>query len=325
MADDLILRCSLHDVPKLAGLTGGWRGELVQKTRGPLLSDLLLFQSGPLQVLHSTYNQGMIHAGEVPAGRRNIIVQLGDHAPYPLYGSEFAADEIGVMPSSREMDAVSPPDMSNMNISLPSEDFYALTELWGCGGLLKKMEHGGTFRPSPASLAELKGVLRRMSAHVRQGCGIYDFALIRTDIMTALADCFRSVSEVPDCVPPDSRSRIVRRAYEFVRECDGQSPTLADLCGAVGVSERTLLYAFRQRLGLSPKSFVKNFRLDRMREELLNSVSGRVTDIAIRWGFWHMGQLGVDYKRQFGELPSEALRREPTKAQFLFPSLLELH
>jgi AraC family ethanolamine operon transcriptional activator len=35
----------------------------------------------------------------------------------------------------------------------------------------------------------------------------------------------------------------------------------------------------------------------------------KVVDVANRWGFWHMGQLAADYRRQFGELPSETLRR----------------
>jgi AraC family ethanolamine operon transcriptional activator len=33
-----------------------------------------------------------------------------------------------------------------------------------------------------------------------------------------------------------------------------------------------------------------------------------VQDVAARWGFWHLGQFSLDYKRQFGELPSATLR-----------------
>jgi transcriptional regulator GlxA family with amidase domain len=32
-------------------------------------------------------------------------------------------------------------------------------------------------------------------------------------------------------------------------------------------------------------------------------------DVANAWGFWHMGQFARNYKRQFGELPSERYRR----------------
>ena len=36
----------------------------------------------------------------------------------------------------------------------------------------------------------------------------------------------------------------------------------------------------------------------------------RIADVANEWGFWHMGQLAADYRRHFGENPSETLRRQ---------------
>lgn len=33
-----------------------------------------------------------------------------------------------------------------------------------------------------------------------------------------------------------------------------------------------------------------------------------VQDVAARWGFWHMGAFASDYRRQFGERPSDTGR-----------------
>jgi AraC family ethanolamine operon transcriptional activator len=38
-----------------------------------------------------------------------------------------------------------------------------------------------------------------------------------------------------------------------------------------------------------------------------SGASSRIADVANRWGFWHMGQFAADYRRQFGELPSETV------------------
>jgi len=32
-----------------------------------------------------------------------------------------------------------------------------------------------------------------------------------------------------------------------------------------------------------------------------------LSDIAARWGFWHLSHFAADYKSMFGELPSETL------------------
>ena len=45
--------------------------------------------------------------------------------------------------------------------------------------------------------------------------------------------------------------------------------------------------------------------------ELWHSASSttRITDVANNWDFWHMGQFAADYRKLFGELPSETLAR----------------
>ena len=43
----------------------------------------------------------------------------------------------------------------------------------------------------------------------------------------------------------------------------------------------------------------------------------RVSDVASKWGFWHMSQFSSDYRKIFGELPSKTLTRNtqrPLKA-----------
>jgi len=38
----------------------------------------------------------------------------------------------------------------------------------------------------------------------------------------------------------------------------------------------------------------------------------KIGTIANRCGFWHMGRFAADYRRLFGELPSETLRSTRT-------------
>lgn len=39
-----------------------------------------------------------------------------------------------------------------------------------------------------------------------------------------------------------------------------------------------------------------------------------VTDIALKWGFAHLGRFAIEYKRAFGESPSATLRMRRVRA-----------
>ena len=85
--------------------------------------------------------------------------------------------------------------------------------------------------------------------------------------------------------------------------------TVDDICREVGVSHRTLEYAFRARFDLSPKAYIRTLRLNCVRKELRMSdpLTTSITKVANRWGFWHMGQFAADYRKLFVEIPTETL------------------
>jgi hypothetical protein len=83
-----------------------------------------------------------------------------------------------------------------------------------------------------------------------------------------------------------------------MRACLGEPLSLLDLCRELGVSERTLLYAFREVRGLSPKAYFRAFRLNAVRQELKTAPdTATVHEIAQRWGFWHAGEFAAAYRR----------------------------
>jgi AraC family ethanolamine operon transcriptional activator len=105
-----------------------------------------------------------------------------------------------------------------------------------------------------------------------------------------------------------NRERLVRRADDYMRACLGEPLSLLDLCRELGVSERTLHYAFQEVRGLSPMAYFRAFRLNAVRQELKTAPdTATVQEIAQRWGFWHTGEFAAAYRRLFGELPSQTL------------------
>ena len=86
--------------------------------------------------------------------------------------------------------------------------------------------------------------------------------------------------------------------------------SIRSLCDEVGVGWTTLIHAFREHFGVTPKAYLRARQLNGAHRDLLEATSETViADVANRWGFWHMGQFAADYGRLFGELPSDTRRR----------------
>jgi len=114
-----------------------------------------------------------------------------------------------------------------------------------------------------------------------------------------------------------ARSDIVRVAEDHAMSRMDDAVHVTDLCKAAGVSERSLEYAFKEIMGLTPVNYLVRLRLHRVRQALLaaTQASSTVSAEALKWGFWHFGEFSRAYKACFGELPSDTLRRRPGDVQ----------
>lgn len=107
-----------------------------------------------------------------------------------------------------------------------------------------------------------------------------------------------------------NHSQLIKQAEKIMIENLNYPWTIQDLCEKLYVSQRTLRYAFQECLGVPPMAYLKIQRLKQVRHQLKASDPNQttVTGIAIQWGFWHMGKFAQDYRKMFGECPSETLR-----------------
>jgi AraC-like DNA-binding protein len=125
-----------------------------------------------------------------------------------------------------------------------------------------------------------------------------------------------ALSATADDQPPRSddtrsaQSRIVKHAEDYALAHMGDRLYVTDLCKAAGVSERSLEYAFKGIMGMTPVAYLTRVRLHRVRQAL-QAATARSTTVAVEalnGGFWHFGEFSRAYRDCFGELPSETLR-----------------
>lgn len=111
-------------------------------------------------------------------------------------------------------------------------------------------------------------------------------------------------------VAAQQHTRLILACERLVLNEDVLSVELDELARRSGYGRRALELIFNRSLGMPPGRWFLNIRLNGvMRDLLLAPPDSQVTTVASRWGFQHLSRFAFQYRRAFGELPSETLRR----------------
>ncbi len=133
--------------------------------------------------------------------------------------------------------------------------------------------------------------------------------LLHTATLTTFANSYLPIPNLYD--RRDATAAVVQRAIGYL-ESNAQLPiTVGDVAMHCRVSVRTLQYAFRTQLAMSPMAYLRRIRLDGVHRDLITadfSTGATVTAIASRWGFYNQGKFAEYYRSAYGRLPSQTLR-----------------
>lgn len=165
------------------------------------------------------------------------------------------------------------------------------------------------------AVATLAGTIRQANTLIAQGAtGSHVSHNLEAALRADLADV---LAVGPAAAPSESATdKVVAECIEAARAL-GPVPNVVELAEEVGASGRWIRAAFNQRFGMPPSAWFRVRALHGVRRELTsaNPSQTSVTEIAMNWGFWHLGRFAGTYRRHFGELPSETLKQPPRQRQ----------
>ena len=118
-----------------------------------------------------------------------------------------------------------------------------------------------------------------------------------------IADAGLAVRE-GDGLRATRRADLVERARELMLEHVTDNLTVDEIAATLGVSRRVLRYAFQDAMGVSPYRYFLTERLHATRR-MLKTGNVSVTEACIGHGFSTPSRFASQYRRLFGELPSE--------------------
>jgi AraC-like DNA-binding protein len=103
----------------------------------------------------------------------------------------------------------------------------------------------------------------------------------------------------------------IRTAVDVI-EAEAHLPlTLSSIAARSQVSVRSLQQGFKRHLGMSPMSYLREVRLRRAHQTLIESDPSTVTvaSVAYDWGFTNLGRFAAAHAARYREPPAKTLRR----------------
>jgi AraC family ethanolamine operon transcriptional activator len=316
MSPSFVNRGRFGDFDLLNEATRGWDLDVRQLGRGPLRAEMFQVGVPSVVVTRVALDQCFDQSGAAPVGFRTFGFIEGGVSGVRWCDRALSDQDVTSFASGGDYHAVSGPSFAGHGISLSEERIAEVAATLEDVRLDALLEADGARVTScdPAALTELRNTLRR----VGEACASLPSAELARGLQDELESeipvrLLRALVSARDEVSPPSfgaRELAIRRALPYIEAHRDSLITVADLCRVTRLSRRTLLYAFKEHFGVSPKAYLTAIRLDGVRRDLIPcDPLVKVADVANRWGFWHLGQFAADYRRQFGELPSVTLRR----------------
>jgi AraC-like DNA-binding protein len=304
-----------RDFDQFQESTRGWDLDFRQLDRGALDAQLLQVGFGPLVLMLVSFNRRFDQRGGAPPGLRTFALPEECSGDIDWCGHTVSGANLNSFSRGGEFHAVSPPRFEVHTVSVAEEALDEVARTLGVAVPRPLLE--GTSRAArcdPEAVTEFRGLLRRVCQVAAEDPSRLRSRTLQEELnfeipAKLLGALAHSSGPLPE-LPFGARAAALRRAVPYIEEHRDRALPVREVCQAAGVSWRTLDYAFRERFGVTPKAYLTALRLDGVRRELVPTTPPiKVSDVANHWGFWHMGQFAADYRRQFGELPSETLRR----------------
>lgn len=304
-------RCA--DAQEQAAVLPGWNQAYWQLSRGAYEGSVRAVSFDGTFVFIESANRALLQRGHLAHGTLAVAVPLRLDGAARFCGSACSLDQAYVYSGRDGFEFCSPADHQVAGIALSPELVAALGPMHGRGDLLARLGDRAHVRGAqPQALEAMRqlvsGLVEAFTSTPVLVTNRHTRAALKDAIIANVCELLEDTGGTSER-PLQLRARwsLVARARELIDAAPHEPMNVARLCSVLDVSRRTLQYCFQDVLGLSPIAYLRALRLNGARRALLGGAG--VTDAALDWGFWHLGQFAADYRKMFGELPSATAQR----------------
>jgi AraC-like DNA-binding protein len=309
---EIIHQQSVH-FEELSAMQFGWGAEFTQLGPARGASMINLVQSGNAGTCRFQFNSDFDQRMYVQPGYYSFGLLESDTARTMVEGKAVPSGALVAFPRKNEAHGVSQAGFHGNGIHFKAAFLEAIAETVLKMPLRLLVSAPRIYTLTRPLLSHLRGEMykwRRMSMpDYPKGAAM--LARREEALAIAVLNGLRDHVEILE-TPFRGSDKLVKQVLDYVHNQPSEEITAVELCTLAGCSQRWMEQCFKKRFGITPKKYVKYLRLSRLRQDLLQSAQAEnqtVIDVASIYGFWHMGQLAADYRKVYGELPSDTLKR----------------
>ena len=300
----------------------GWSVEHIKTTPNEIFQKREFIQTAHLHIGKHTRSAGLMTRGQSPPDMIALAIPVHAASNPRFCGLQLSPDQVFVGLAGTEFESVGSSTFQVFFVALEVDAFQRhATTLWGVDWM-PRLPIGRLLFPSNAHRDRCSGTLSRVVEFgLRHPPHLADPSLARLledDSLDALLSSTGLDSTRPKEMPC-RRYQALRCAVRYIREHFDEPVTLRQLCEVTGVSDRALESAFKETFDITPKAYITLTRLHGVRRTLCAAGPDElsVTEVAMRWGFIHLGRFAQYYREQFGESPSESLHRRTRRDRLI--------
>jgi AraC family ethanolamine operon transcriptional activator len=307
---------SLHDIDQYSEWAAelGWDTTSTQLSPGLNRIGINYFAAPGLIVSHFQARQSMKNTFALPEGWVTLAI-CRRKVPAVWCGMQFPPSLLAVMRATTTHWAVLPAHWDSYEFMV-SEELIQRTELFPPGFFKKTARVEEAYVPlvepqTERFLDRLDRLFREfrvakdaLAAAITQG----EFHDLAINGLQGIIDAGLAAANGSVLKNPARRADLVPKAREFMTAHLSTDLTADEIAQALGVSYRVLNYAFRSSVGVSPYRYFLTEKLHAARRQLKASEFS-VIEALVANGFTTPSRFTRQYKRLFGELPSETRLR----------------
>ena len=313
----VVLRNRFEDFDEFATAVRAWDLDFRQLDRGKSTPEFAQVIGSDVLFSYARFNRHYHQQGGTPPGMRTFALLEDTVSGVHWFGREVTPSSLMCFPGSRELESVSRPNFEVYTISFSEALLNQSAAAMGLPDLSIVMyNEERVANCDPVLIQQLRNQLRKIRSFAqRNTLHVSNPELshaLEGDLPALVLTALSNSLDINKSKPAQwKKQQALKKAHEYISELPNDPISVNALCEYTNVSLRTLESAFKEYYGVTPKNYLKATRLNGVYKELkqCDPQFSSITDIANKWGFWHMGQFAADYKRLFGELPSGTLKK----------------